>query len=84
MLLEGVRLMAVGMGTVFGFLGLLVLLMQASAAFFRANAEWFPEPARAPDPIAARSPTAPALEDEGARVAAIVAAIAAHRARRNG
>ena len=43
MLLEGLRLMAVGMTTVFVFLTLLVGLMHASAAFFEANAHRFPE-----------------------------------------
>lgn len=43
MFLEGVRLMAVGMLTVFAFLTLLVGVMKASAAFFAANAHLFPE-----------------------------------------
>ncbi len=43
MLLEGLRLMAVGMTTVFVFLTLLVGLMRASAVFFEANAHRFPE-----------------------------------------
>ena len=43
MLLEGLRLMAVGMTTVFVFLALLVGLMRASAIFFEANAHLFPE-----------------------------------------
>lgn len=43
MLMDGVRLMAVGMFAVFAFLSLLVALMQASAAFFAANAHRFPE-----------------------------------------
>ena len=42
-LLEGLRLMAVGMTTVFFFLTLLVGLMYASAVFFEANAHRFPE-----------------------------------------
>ena len=44
MILEGVRLMFVGMFTVFAILTLLVGLMQASSAFFEANAHRFPEP----------------------------------------
>ena len=40
---EGLRLMTVGMFTVFAFLTLLVGLMKASAAFFEANAHRFPE-----------------------------------------
>jgi sodium pump decarboxylase gamma subunit len=43
MLIEGVRLMFVGMFTVFAFLTLLVGLMKMSAAFFEANAHRFPE-----------------------------------------
>ena len=54
MMMEGVRLMVVGMFTVFAFLTLLVGIMKASAAFFEANAHRFPEeePAK---PRAARS-----------------------------
>ena len=43
MMMEGVRLMFVGMFTVFAFLTLLVGLMKMSAAFFEANAHRFPE-----------------------------------------
>lgn len=43
MMEEGVRLMAVGMFTVFAFLSLMVGVMKASAAFFEANAHRFPE-----------------------------------------
>ena len=43
MLLEGLRLMVVGMATVFVFLTLLVGLMHASAVFFEANAHRFPD-----------------------------------------
>ena len=43
MMLEGLRLMIVGMFTVFAFLTLLVGLMKAQAAFFAANAHRFPE-----------------------------------------
>ena len=43
MILEGARLAVVGMATVFAFLGLLVALMRASAAYFEANAHRFPE-----------------------------------------
>jgi Na+-transporting methylmalonyl-CoA/oxaloacetate decarboxylase gamma subunit len=45
MMQEGMRLMAVGMFTVFAFLTLLVGLMRGSAAFFEANAHRFPEDA---------------------------------------
>ncbi len=43
MMLEGFRLMAVGMFTVFAFLTLLVGLMKASAVFFERFADHFPE-----------------------------------------
>ena len=43
MWIEGLRLMAVGMITVFAFLTLLVAMMQASAAFFEANEHRFPD-----------------------------------------
>ena len=45
MLMDGLRLMAVGMITVFAFLSLLVGMMSASAAFFEANAHRFPDDA---------------------------------------
>ena len=43
MVLEGLKLMTVGMFTVFAFLTLLVGLMKASALFFEANAHRFPQ-----------------------------------------
>ena len=76
-MLEGVQLMGIGMTTVFAFLGLLVLVMQGSAAFFRANAHLFPEPEK---PAAPR-PALPA--NDQAEIAVVLAAIAAHRARRS-
>ncbi len=45
MMLEGVRLMAVGMFTVFAFLTLLVGMMKGAAVFFEAFAHRFPEDA---------------------------------------
>ena len=54
MMMEGVRLMAVGMFTVFAFLTLLVGMMKASAAFFEANAHRFLE-AEPVEPQQARS-----------------------------
>jgi Na+-transporting methylmalonyl-CoA/oxaloacetate decarboxylase gamma subunit len=44
MLAEGIRLMAVGMVTVFAFLTLLVGVMSAQAAFFRAFGDRFADP----------------------------------------
>jgi len=45
MITEGLRLMAVGMFTVFAFLTLLVGLMKGSAAFFEKFADRFPDEA---------------------------------------
>jgi sodium pump decarboxylase gamma subunit len=45
MILEGLRLMAVGMFTVFAFLTLLVGVMKGSAVFFERFADRFPEAA---------------------------------------
>jgi sodium pump decarboxylase gamma subunit len=52
MVAEGLRLMAVGMFTVFAFLVLLVGLMKLSAAFFERTVHWFAEdePASGPSP----------------------------------
>lgn len=44
MLMEGFRLMLVGMTVVFCFLTLLVFAMHLSAAFFARFAAYFPEP----------------------------------------
>ncbi|MEE9368992.1 MAG: OadG family transporter subunit [Pontiella sp.] len=43
LLMQGVVLMVIGMATVFGFLVLLILAMNGSAAFFRKFAHLFPE-----------------------------------------
>jgi sodium pump decarboxylase gamma subunit len=67
MLLEGVRLMVVGMLTVFAFLTLLVALMRASAAFFEAQAHRFPEDGEGP------SERAPGGRDEEVAVVLAVA-----------
>lgn len=54
MILEGFRLMAVGMFTVFAFLTLLVGVMTASAVFFERFSERFPDdPSK--EPAAGRS-----------------------------
>jgi sodium pump decarboxylase gamma subunit len=57
MIEEGLRLMVVGMLTVFSFLSLMVGVMVGSAAFFEANAHRFPEdkPATAKAPGANQS-----------------------------
>ncbi len=72
MLNQGLLLLATGMGTVFVFLVLMVLVMQAVGLFFKANEERFREAAPAAAPRKA------AADDENERVAAVVAAINAH------
>ena len=64
MLIDGVQLMIVGMGTVFAFLGLLVLMMYGSGKVVAALA---PPPAAA---VAVR------ISDE-AEIAVVLAAVAA-------
>ncbi len=77
MVSEGVLLMAVGMVTVFAFLGLLVGLMQGSAAFFGAFGDRFAEPeARGGGQL----PGSAGDED----IAIVLAAIEAHRRARGG
>ena len=71
MMMEGVRLMAVGMFTVFAFLTLLVGLMKAMAAFFEANAHRFPED----EPVPAKT----ARSDDGDVALAIALANAMRR-----
>lgn len=80
MIMEGVRLMALGMTMVFVFLALLVGVMSATAWFFQRYGRYFPEATetRAARPAAAM--TTPA-SDSSATVAAVVAAIHAYRAR---
>lgn len=75
MLAEGVRLMVVGMFTVFAFLTLLVGVMKASAAFFAAFEAHFPED----EPEAPRGRTARAGGDE-----AIALVLALAEAKRRG
>lgn len=67
MLAEGIRLMAVGMVTVFAFLTLLVGVMSAQAAFFRAFGDRFADP------------PASGGEDEEAVLALVLAAAHAKR-----
>ncbi len=66
MMLEGLRLMAVGMTTVFGFLTLLVVAVHAT----QRVVSWFPEPEPPPS-----SP--PRDADEA--IAAVLAIVAAQR-----
>ena len=75
MLIEGVRLMVVGMATVFSFLSLLVVVMTMQARFFEVYGERFEEPEVEP---ATRQPQ----RSDDAEIAVVLAAIAAHRGRR--
>ena len=67
---QGLVLLVIGMATVFAFLVLLVIAMQASAVFFKKFAHLFPEEVAA-TPTAAVNPAA-----------AIAVALAAIRAKR--
>lgn len=78
MMLEGVRLMVVGMFTVFAFLTLLVGLMKASAAFFEANAHRFPEE----EPAAAKSQRSNDSKNDEEIAVAIALAAAMRRGQR--
>jgi sodium pump decarboxylase gamma subunit len=78
MMEEGVRLMVVGMFTVFAFLTLLVGLMKASAAFFEANAHRFPEEA----PVAAKSQRSNDSKNDAEIAVAIALAAAMRRGQR--
>lgn len=74
MIAEGLRLMAVGMIAVFGFLTLLVVAMSASAAFFERAGDRFAPAAES----GARGPSA--LPDE-AEIAVALAVATARRQR---
>lgn len=71
MITEGVRLMAVGMITVFAFLTLLVGMMSASTVFFERFADRFPDD-EPEEPAAKRS-------NRDAEVALAIAVAEAHR-----
>jgi len=73
MMTEGLRLMAVGMFTVFAFLTLLVGLMSASAIFFERFADRFPDEPTA-DPAAKRSAARAGGDDEIALALALAQA----------
>lgn len=68
---EGFELMIIGMGVVFSFLTLLVVIMYATAAFFKRFEAYFATES-APEEIPA--------DDDLAEIAAIVAAVQAHAA----
>ena len=79
MVWEGIELTAIGMTTVFAFLGLLVGLMQGSAAFFQAFGHRFPVPFS--------TETTPGVSGGAARdeeTAIALAAVEAHRRQRRG
>ena len=70
-MLEGVRLMAIGMSTVIGFLTLLVLCMHTAALLFKR----FPE-----ERVASGEDNELQADDsERARLAVVLAAVAVHR-----
>lgn len=79
---EGFQLLVVGMGTVFAFLTLLVLLMTASGWVFR---QLGPEEEPAPPPASRTTGvTAASAASEEAEIAAVLAAAEAYRRRRGG
>jgi len=76
MLIEGLNLMAVGMTTVFGFLALLVTVLQVAARVFEHYGD------RWPDPVTVPEPSNSAIRSSGrAEIAVALAAIAAHHRR---
>ena len=78
MMMEGVRLMVVGMFTVFAFLTLLVGMMKASAVFFERFAHRFPED----EPEESAAVRVGSRDEE---IALVLAVAGAHRiARANG
>lgn len=75
MLTQGLILMVAGMGTVLLFLVVMVLVMQAVGVYFKRHAERF-----APAPVVAARTARPAT-DEQETLAAVLAAVTAHRRR---
>lgn len=73
MIVYGLIIMVVGMGTVLLFLGLQVLMMQASAAFFGHFADRFADT----PPVGGHLETL--VSDHGAHLAVALAAIHVHR-----
>ncbi|WP_304639713.1 OadG family protein [Pseudomonas sp.] len=78
LLMEGVELMALGMGSVFVFL---ILLVVVTTLMSKVLGRYFPEAAPAPKP-APRSAAAPAAAVDPEILAVIGAAIKQHRDRR--
>ncbi|MAB25411.1 MAG: hypothetical protein CMK78_13860 [Pseudomonadales bacterium] len=79
MVAEGVELMFLGMGSVFGFL---ILLVACTSIMSVILSRFFPEALPAPKKPARKSSAAPASVDPDV-VAAIGAAIKQHRSRRS-
>ncbi|MDX9980394.1 MAG: OadG family protein [Lentisphaeria bacterium] len=80
LLKNGLMLMVIGMGTVFAFLTVMVLCIQASAKVAARFAHLIPEPEKKKPK--AKKPAAPAAPagDDGALVAVLTAAVAKYRA----
>jgi oxaloacetate decarboxylase gamma subunit len=71
LILEGLKFMVLGMGTVFAFLVIMIVCMNIMSAIIH---KFFPEPK------ASASPSAPAQQQDNKKViAAISAAISHHR-----
>jgi oxaloacetate decarboxylase gamma subunit len=70
LVIEGIKFMVLGMGTVFLFLIVMIVLMNAMSVLIH---KFFPEPHRSPDAPVAKT------QDNKKIVAAITAAIAHHR-----
>ena len=77
MLLEGVNLMAVGMTTVFGFLALLVVVLEISSRVFQSLGHRWSDPA-----IAQTQPELMLNARRDTEIALALAVIEAHRRRR--
>lgn len=71
MIAEGFGLMFAGMGVVFAFLVLMVLLMNGAAKFFETYAHWFEEEEQV---VAPRQVFVKPVEDELTSVAVAIAA----------
>ncbi len=79
LLMEGVELMALGMGSVFVFL---IVLVMVTTLMSKVLGRFFPEAAPAPKPAPKVAAAAPAAVDPE-MLAVIGAAIKQHRARRH-
>ena len=76
MIAQGILLMAAGMGTVFVFLVLMVLVMQAAGVYFKANEERFREL------VPAAAPRKTETGDGNDVIAAVLAAVTDHLRKR--